>query len=112
MTQLGTGPSQDLSVSSPAPGFLLDNGRYTPVAIPRRLAATAPWGIAPTGINDRRQIVGEYVDDHLISRGFVIDQDGRFLRIDVPGSLATNAAKINNRGQIVGVYSDNQPGSG
>jgi hypothetical protein len=73
------------------------------VAIPRRVAATAPWGIAPTGINDHRQIVGDYVDDRLISRGFLIDHDGRFTRIDVPGSLGTNTAKINNRGQLVGL---------
>jgi probable HAF family extracellular repeat protein len=99
-------PSRDASSTTPAPGFMLDNDRYTSVAIPLRLAPTAPWGIAPTGINDRRQIVGEYVDDRLISRGFLIDHDGRYTRIDVPGSLATNAAKINNRGQIVGVYSD------
>ena len=109
MTRPGASPSQDptpsreASANTPAPGFLLDNGRYTSVAIPPRLAATAPWGITPTGINDRRQIVGEYVDDRLISRGFLIDQDGRYTRIDVPGALATNAAKINNRGQIVGL---------
>jgi hypothetical protein len=58
MTRLGAGPSQDSSASSPAPGFLLDDGRYTPVAIPPHLAATAPQGIVPTGINDRGQIVG------------------------------------------------------
>lgn len=112
MTRPGTSSSQDPSVSSPPPGFLLERGRFTPVAIPRRLEATAPWGISPTGINDRRQIVGEYVDDRLVSRGFLIDQDGRYTRIEVPGSLATNAAKINNRGQIVGVYSDTSPDLG
>ena len=110
--RLGASPSHDPRASSPPPGFLLERGRFTPVAIPRRLEATAPWGINPTGINDRRQIVGEYVDDQLISRGFLIDQDGRYTRIDVPGSLATNAAKINNRGQIVGVYSDTSQVSG
>jgi hypothetical protein len=97
------------TASSPVPGFLLERGRYTPVAIPRRLAATAPWGIYPTGINDRRQIVGEYVDDRLISRGFLLDKHGRLTRIDVPGSLATNAAKINNRGQIVGAAETSDP---
>jgi probable HAF family extracellular repeat protein len=112
MTRLDASPSQDptpsrdASATTPAPGFLLDNGRYTSVAIPRRLEATAPWGISPTGINDHGQIVGEYFDDRLISRGFLIDHDGRYTRIDVPRSLATNAAKISNRGQIVGVYSD------
>jgi hypothetical protein len=55
MTRLGAGPSQDptpsrdASANTPAPGFLLDNGRYTSVAIPPRLAATAPWGSPPPG---------------------------------------------------------------
>jgi probable HAF family extracellular repeat protein len=98
--------------SSVSPGLLLDNGRYTPVAIPRRLAATAPQGIVPTGINDRRQIVGEYIDDRLVSRGFLLDKHGRFTRIDVPGAKGTNAARINNRGQIVGIYSDTSPDLG
>jgi hypothetical protein len=100
-----TATSWDGSSTRPrtgVPGFLLDRGRYTPVAIPRRLAATAPQGIVPTGINDRHQIVGEYIDDGLMSRGFLLDKGGRFTRIDVPGALGTNAAKINNRGQIVG----------
>jgi probable HAF family extracellular repeat protein len=55
--------------------------------------------------------VGEYVDDRLVSRGFLLER-GRFTRIDVPGSKGTNAAKINNRGQIVGVYSDTSPDLG
>jgi hypothetical protein len=37
------------AASGPVPGFLLERGRYTPVAIPRRLAATAPWGSTPPG---------------------------------------------------------------
>jgi hypothetical protein len=95
-----------MGVAAPAAGFLLDDGSYTPVAIPRRLAATAPQGIVPTGINDRRQIVGEYIDDRLVSRGFLLDKDGRFTRIDIPGALGTNAARINNRGQLLGGYLD------
>jgi uncharacterized membrane protein len=91
---------------SPAPGFLLERGRYTPVAIPPHLAATAPQGILPFGINDRRQIVGEYIDDRNVPHGFLLDQHGRFTRLDVPDAKATNAAKINNQGQIVGAYSD------
>jgi probable HAF family extracellular repeat protein len=110
--RLGASPSQDPRASSPAPGFLLERGRFTTVAIPPRLAATAPQGIGPMGINDRGQIVGEYIDDRAVSRGFLLDRSGRFTRIDVPGAKGTNATKINNRGQIVGVYSDTSPDLG
>jgi uncharacterized membrane protein len=96
----------------PVNGFILRDGRYTPVKIPRTLAHTAPNGIDPTGINDRGQIVGEYVDNRSVSRGYLLQPNGRFTRIDVPGSMGTNASKINNRGQIVGLYNDRSPDLG
>jgi hypothetical protein len=49
--------------------------------------------------------VGEYIDDRNVPHGFLLDQHGRFTRLDVPDAKATNAAKINNQGQIVGAYS-------
>jgi hypothetical protein len=106
MTRLGASPSQYPRASSPPPGFLLERGRFKPVAIPRRLEDLAPQGIGPFGINDRGQIVGEYVDAGNVPHGFLLDKAGRFTPIDVPGAKATNAAKINNRGQIVGAYSN------
>jgi hypothetical protein len=93
-------------VGSPAPGFLLERGRYRPVAIPPHLAATAPQGISPMGVNDHGQIVGEYGDQDGVDHGFLLDRGGRFTRIDVPGAKGTEAIKVNNRGQIVGAYSD------
>ena len=81
-------------------------GRYRPVAIPPRLAATAPEGISPMGLNDRGQIVGEYQDQDGVDHGFLLDRGDRFTRIDVPGAKGTEAIKLNNRGQIVGAYSD------
>jgi probable HAF family extracellular repeat protein len=89
----------------PAPRFVLERGRFTTVAIPAELRATTPVGVAPVGNNDRGQIVGEYEDDRGVGHGFLLDR-GRFTRIDVPGAKATNAAKINNRSQVVGSYSD------
>jgi hypothetical protein len=106
MIRLGASPSQYPRASSPPPGFLLERGRFKPVAIPRRLEDLAPQGIGPFGINDRGQIVGEYVDAGNVPHGFLLDKAGRFTPIDVPGAKATNAAKINNRGQIVGAYSN------
>jgi uncharacterized membrane protein len=61
------------------------------------------------GINDRRQIVGvygEYGDETTgESHAYVRDRRG-FSSYDVPGALATGAFKNNDRGQLVGVYSN------
>jgi uncharacterized membrane protein len=51
-------------------------------------------------------IVGSYYDD-TGSHGFLLDGD-TFITIDLPGALATYADGINDRGQIVGEYSDNE----
>jgi uncharacterized membrane protein len=61
------------------------------------------------GVNDRGQIVGAYgrYGDNTTgeTHGYVRDR-GRFISIDVPGAVATGLYKNNNRGQIVGVYSN------
>ena len=61
------------------------------------------------GINDRLQIVGAYgtYGDNTTgeTHGYVRDR-GRFVSVDVPGAVATGLYKNNNRGQIVGVYSN------
>jgi probable HAF family extracellular repeat protein len=103
--RLGASPSRDTRASSPAPGFLLERGRFKPIAIPRGLEDLAPEGIGPTGINDRGQIVGAYADPAGAPRGFRLDR-GRFTKIDVPGAMGTQPQGNNNRGQIVGKYSD------
>jgi hypothetical protein len=82
------------------PGFLLDRGRYTPVAIPPRLAATAPQGIVPVGINERGQIIG-LTGEVSAADGFLWDR-GRFTPITRPGAAVTVLFGINNRGQVVG----------
>jgi probable HAF family extracellular repeat protein len=105
------GPTRPVSSTSPrvaarpAPGFLLERGRFKPVAIPRGLEDLAPQGIAPIDINDRGQIVGAYPDTAGAAHGFRLDR-GRFTRIDVPGAKGTQPQGSNNRGQIVGVYSN------
>jgi uncharacterized membrane protein len=55
------------------------------------------------GLNDRGQIVGEYQDQDGVDHGFLLDRGDRFTRIDVPGAKGSEASKLNNRGQLVGV---------
>jgi uncharacterized membrane protein len=76
------------------------------VAIPPHLAATAPQGILPFGINDRRQIVGEYVDAGNVPHGFLLDKHGRYIRLDFPGARSSQPLDINDRGQVAGEYQD------
>jgi probable HAF family extracellular repeat protein len=85
-------------------GFILDRGRYITIAAPR--AGDEP---VPIGINDHGQIVGEYIVDSNRESGFIRDQRGRINRFLVPGARGTEATDINNRGQIVGTYSDDTP---
>jgi probable HAF family extracellular repeat protein len=95
------------SPGSSVPGFLLERGRFLPVAIPRGLEDLAPGGISPIKINDRGQIVGSYLSPAGAERGFLLDRNrNRFTTADVPRAMGTQAQGINNRGQIVGVYSD------
>jgi hypothetical protein len=59
------------------------------------------------GINDRSQIVG-YCDDARGVHGFLRHKDGRFGTIDFRGAR-DRGPEDNNRGQIVGVYSETSP---
>jgi probable HAF family extracellular repeat protein len=80
-------------------GFLLDKGLFATIDVPGSSMTAA------LGINNRRQIVGEYRDIFGRSHGFLWD-NGVFTTIDVPGSMGTTARGINNHGQIVGNYLD------
>ena len=48
--------------------------------------------------------MGNYIDADGRDRSFLLDKH-RFTTIDVPGALGSYAIKINDRGQIVGIYS-------
>jgi uncharacterized membrane protein len=85
-----------------AHGFMFERGRFTRIDVP---------GADKTllvDINDRRQILGVGMNaDNTSGFGFVRDHRGRYTRLpDVPGSLATAPLGFNNRGQVVGFYSD------
>jgi probable HAF family extracellular repeat protein len=81
-------------------GFLRDrSGRFRDISFPSAQVT------GPFRINDRRQVVGIYVDADGAVHGFLWD-DGDFTTIDVPGATATVVLGINNRGQLVGSYVD------
>jgi len=84
---------------TPIPGYLLQRGRYLKFDAPDAVQQTAPFGI-----NNRGVIVGKYTDAAGVDHGFRRDARGRFVTIDVPGGMPTQANKINDRGQIVGRY--------
>ncbi len=82
-------------------GYLQDrHGNFTTIDHPDTVTSTGE----PIGINNRSQIVGNYIDADGRDRSFLLDKH-RFTTIDVPGALGSYAIKINDRGQIVGIYS-------
>jgi uncharacterized membrane protein len=90
-------------------GFLMKRGRVMRIDVPGALVTL------PLGINDRGQVVGSWVGpDATVNpvtgetgpgHGFLWDR-GRYTKFDVPGATATAGYEINNRGQIVGNYTD------
>jgi len=80
----------------------------TPTAVP--LAVPASVSAYPVGINDRGQIVGNYVSPNnwLLQpyrqpvRAFIYDKSGFKDLGTLPGGDSVEAAAINNQGQIVG----------
>ena len=99
-TRRGTGAE---APRTPAPGFVLDKGRFTAFEAPEARLETLPYDI-----NDRGHIVGRYFDG-ASEQAFMRDRAGRFTTIRIPGAQSAWAAGINNRGQVVGIYSENTP---
>jgi hypothetical protein len=56
-------------------------------------------------INPEGQIVGGYLDTSGTGHGFLLSH-GTFTTIDFPGSIYTEANRINSKGDIVGAYVD------
>jgi probable HAF family extracellular repeat protein len=92
------------SPRSPFPGFILTRGRYIPFE-----ARDPRVQIFPTGINNLGVIVGEYIIESRKESIMLRDQRGRITNFDVPGARGTEATDINDRGQIVGTYSQDTP---
>jgi len=86
-------------------GFLYSAGAFTAIDDP-----SATSGSEATGLNNFARIVGAYnlntpEEGHLLdgAHGFS-DSGGAFTTIDFPSATTTTPHKINDSGQIVGVY--------
>jgi hypothetical protein len=86
-------------------GFRLDKrGKYTKFDDPDEVLENDL-----TGGNDRGATVGSllrYDPTNGEAHGYLRDARGGFTTIDVPGALTTLGWRVNNRGQVVGIYSD------
>jgi probable HAF family extracellular repeat protein len=101
-------PMAGASAQSLIPGsraaFLLDRGRYTTIKPP-----SGRGEIISFDINDRGQIVGQCTVNDRGNLGFVRDRRGRINIFSLPGARGTKPLAMNNRGQIVGRYSNVTP---
>jgi hypothetical protein len=97
-----TDRTADAAPRTPAPGFLLEGGRFT--------VPDATVGTSPGGIDNRGQITGGSASDvnsaATAASAFVLRKGlkGPISPIAVPGAAATFAGGINDLGQIVGAY--------
>ena len=113
----GTTASADpppAAIGNTSHGFVVDRGAVTTIDHPK--ATTIPAapdeqaGTATTGINDHGQILGAYQGRDRGIRHFLRDRKGRFTKLEDPpgGSAADEYVDINNGGEIVGFYNDDQ----
>jgi hypothetical protein len=73
-------------------------GNFTTIDFPGALDLTAPSGISANG-----EIVGFFFDNNGVLHGFTLIA-GNFSTVDFPGAFLTEAFRVNEAGQIVGIY--------
>ena len=84
-------------------GFVFKDGEFSTTVFPGSSSFTSL-----EDINDKGQIVGQYVGADAALHSFMFD-DGVFSTIDVPfASVSTQVSGINDFGEFVGVYFDGE----
>lgn len=83
--------------------FVYSKGKFTPVAFPKS------FGTQATGINDKGEVVGLYIDSAGLTHGFK-KVGTKYTSIDIKGDTNTVAWGVNNAGQIT-VYASNTAGA-
>ncbi len=79
-------------------GYTVENGAATYFAVPNSTSTRA------MSINDRGDVVGDYVDEYRVRRCFLRHSSGDFAEIKIGESTDCYAAAINNDGVVVGTY--------
>jgi hypothetical protein len=88
-------------VGSFARGFLIEHrGTFHTVTLPHDPSS---WELR--GINDRGDTVGYFAATGIGRTGFLLDRNGGFTTLNVPGARESIAEGINARGDVVGAYS-------
>jgi hypothetical protein len=83
-------------------GFVYAKGKFTAINFPKSTGTQA------TGINDKGEVVGLYLDSSAVQHGF--SKIGKkYKTIDVSGDTSTAAYGVNNAGQVC-VYAFNSAG--
>jgi uncharacterized membrane protein len=92
--------------------YVTDRGRFVRIDVPGAERTTA------FGVNDRGRVVGGYVEEgaprnpdgtYQEFHGYLW-RNGRFRTIDVPGAPGTELYEINDRGDVLGIYSGTRVG--
>ena len=69
-----------------------------------------PPPLCPVITSEQVNLTTPYDEDRAGDiRAFLRDKGGKFTRIDIPGAMGASATRINERGQIVGIYSETSP---
>jgi hypothetical protein len=79
-------------------GYTVENGATTYFTVPNSTSTRA------MSINDRGDVVGDYVDENRTRRCFLRHSSGDFAELKIGESTDCYAAAINNDGEVVGTY--------
>ena len=83
-------------------GVLWKNGKLTSFNLPSASQTMIDVGMM-TAAGD---LVGPFTDLRGQSKGFILSKAGAITRVEVPGAAQTLAFRSNNRGELVGAYTD------
>jgi len=105
---LGVAVGSYTDASKHGHSFILQGSTLIPVVDPKAI----PNSTLVFGINRWNSTVGFYIDSAVngIQHGFKRFSNGNFLDLDYPGAQATSPAGINDRGVVVGSYSNDPSG--
>jgi probable HAF family extracellular repeat protein len=84
-------------------GYVWKDGVFTMIDFPGATLSQLYDGV--TGINSAGDMVGNYTDNATKQTGYFL-RGGRFTTLDVPGSTRTRVLGVNDRHEVVGMYTD------